>query len=85
MAGRSGGPSSTLSFFTPWTSEYGGQRERRGSNISLSSFVGALGIGPKYLLDEYAILDSRYWEKDNTVMWVSYLEFFTMAPLSYMW
>lgn len=50
------------------------------------SFVGALGIGPKYLLDEYAILDSRYWvEKDTVVMWICYLEFFTMAPLSYMW
>ena len=84
MAGRSGGPSSTLSFFTPWTSEYG-VSGRDGGRIFLSSFVGALGIGPKYLLDEYAILDSRYWEKDNTVMWVSYLEFFTMAPLSYMW
>lgn len=56
------------------------------SEHHLFSFVGALGVGPKYLLDEYAILDSRYWvEKDNTVMWVSYLEFFTMAPLSYLW
>lgn len=56
-------------------------------SISFSySFVGALGIGPKYLVDEYAILDSRYWvEKDNTVMWVSYMELFTMAPLSYLW
>jgi hypothetical protein len=49
-------------------------------------FVGSLGVGPKYLVDEYAILDSRYWvERDNTVMWVAYLEFFTMAPLSYLW
>lgn len=50
------------------------------------SFVGALGIGPKYLLDEYAVLDTRYWVlKDPVVAWVSYQEFFIMAPLSYMW
>ena len=57
------------------------------THLSLSlSFVGAHGIGPKYLVDEYAVLDSRYWpERDNTVMWVSYLEFFAMIPLSYMW
>ena len=49
------------------------------------SFVGALGIGPKFLLDEFAMLDSRWPEKDNTVMWVCYMGFFTMVPLCYMW
>ena len=49
------------------------------------SFVGVLGIGPKYLLDEFAVLDSRWAEKDTTVMSVCCMGFFTMVPLAYMW
>ena len=43
-------------------------------------------MGPKYLVDEYAILDSRYWVvQDACVTIVSALEFFVMAPLCYLW
>ena len=43
-------------------------------------------MGPKYLVDEYAVLDTRYWvEKDNGIMWISYIELFAMVPLSYLW
>lgn len=49
-------------------------------------FVGGFGIGPKYLVDEYAILDTRYWVlQDPMVMWVCYQEFFIMLPLEYIW
>lgn len=49
-------------------------------------FVGGLGVGPKYLVDEYAILDTRYWAlADPTVAWVCYLEFFVMMPLELLW
>lgn len=50
------------------------------------SFVGALGVGPKYLLDEYAILDTRYWVlKNPCIMWVSYSEMFIQLPLEFAW
>ncbi len=50
------------------------------------SLVGGYGVGPKYLVDEYAVLDSRYWVlQDATVMWVCYQEFFIMLPLEYLW
>ncbi len=49
-------------------------------------FVGTLGIGPKYLVDEYAVLDSRYWVvQDTTVTIVSSLEFLVMGPMCYLW
>ena len=45
-----------------------------------------MGRGPKYLSDEYAVLDSRYWVlKDPIVMWVTYHEFFVMMPLCFLW
>ena len=48
--------------------------------------VGGLGIGPKYLVDEYAILDARYWVlSDSLVAWVCYQEFFIMMPLELIW
>lgn len=48
--------------------------------------VGGLGIGPKYLVDEYAILDARYWVLGHSlVAWVCYLEFFIMMPLELLW
>ena len=50
------------------------------------SLVGALGRGPKYLVDEYAILDSRYWPLDHpTVAWISYVELIIMIPLCFFW
>ena len=49
-------------------------------------FVGGLGVGPKYLVDEYAVLDARYWVlKDPMVAWVCYAEFFIMMPLEIIW
>ncbi len=43
-------------------------------------------MGPKYLVDEYAILDARYWVlQDPTVAWVCYLEAFVMIPLCFFW
>ena len=43
-------------------------------------------MGPKYLVDEYAILDTRYWAlADPMVAWVCYLEFFVMMPLALVW
>lgn len=49
-------------------------------------FVGALGVGPKYLVDEYAVLDTRYWVlKDPCIMWVSYSEMFIQLPLEFAW
>lgn len=54
--------------------------------VLIHSFVGGFGVGPKYLVDEYAVLDSRYWVlQDPMVMWVCYLEFFVMLPLEYIW
>lgn len=51
-----------------------------------SRFVGGLGVGPKYLVDEYAVLDARYWVlKDPMVAWVCYAEFFIMMPLEVIW
>lgn len=48
--------------------------------------VGGFGIGPKYLVDEYAVLDSRYWVLgDSMVAWVCYQEFFIMMPLELIW
>lgn len=50
------------------------------------SFVGALGRGPKYLVDEYAVMDTRYWPLDDpTVAWISYLELVVYVPLCYFW
>lgn len=50
------------------------------------SFVGALGVGPKYLVDEYAVYDTRYWVlKDPMVTWIAYQELFIMLPLEYVW
>ena len=52
----------------------------------LYSFVGALGRGPKYLVDEYAVMDTRYWPLDDpTVAWISYLELAVYVPLCYFW
>lgn len=52
----------------------------------LSRFVGGWGIGPKYLVDEYAVLDTRYWVLgDSMVAWVCYQEFFIMMPLELIW
>ena len=53
---------------------------------STHSWVGVFGLGPKYLVDEYAVLDTRYWVLQETlVMWVTYHEFFVMLPLEYIW
>ena len=50
------------------------------------SIIGVYGVGPKYLVDEYAVLDSRYWvTQDATVMMVSLTEFYVMAPLCIFW
>ena len=50
------------------------------------SIIGVYGVGPKYLVDEYAVLDSRYWvTQDATVMLVSLTEFYVMAPLCIFW
>ena len=44
------------------------------------------GVGPKYLVDEYAILDSRYWVLQSPdVMTICVMEFYIMTPLCYMW
>jgi hypothetical protein len=49
-------------------------------------FVGTLGYGPRYLVDEYGVLDTRYWVvQDPCVTIVSFLEFFVMCPLCYLW
>lgn len=49
-------------------------------------FVGFLGWGPKYLSDEYAVLDTRYWPlQDPVVAWISYTELVIMLPLCFMW
>ncbi|XP_064392724.1 uncharacterized protein LOC135340333 isoform X3 [Halichondria panicea] len=48
--------------------------------------VGALGRGPKYLTDEYAILDARYWPlNDPSVTWISNVELVVMLPLCFFW
>ena len=48
--------------------------------------MGALGVGPKYLVDEYAVYDTRYWVlKDPMVTWIAYQELFIMLPLEYVW
>ncbi|XP_064392725.1 uncharacterized protein LOC135340335 [Halichondria panicea] len=48
--------------------------------------VGALGRGPNYLTDEYAIMDTRYWPLDDpTVTWISNVEFVVMLPLCFFW
>ena len=44
------------------------------------------GIGPKYMVDEYAILDSRYWATQSPdVMAICVMEFYIMTPLCFMW
>ena len=48
--------------------------------------IGMYGVGPKYLVDEYAILDSRYWVLQSPdVMAICVMEFYIMTPLCYMW
>lgn len=50
------------------------------------SFVGTNGRGPKYLVDEYAVMDTRYWpEDDPAVTWISIVELIIMIPLCYFW
>lgn len=50
------------------------------------SIVGALGRGPKYLSDEYAVMDTRYWPTDEpAVTWISYMELVIYIPLCYAW
>ena len=50
------------------------------------SVVGALGRGPKYLSDEYAVMDTRYWPLDDpAVAWISYIELAIMIPLCFAW
>ena len=50
------------------------------------SFVGSCGRGPKYLIDEYAVMDTRYWpEDDPAVTWISIVEIVIMTPLCYLW
>ncbi len=50
------------------------------------SFVGALGRGPKYLSDEYAVMDTRYWPlHEPTVAWISLIELVIDLPLCYYW
>ena len=52
----------------------------------LFSFVGTCGRGPKYLIDEYAVMDTRYWpEDDPAVTWISIVEILIMTPLCYIW
>ena len=52
----------------------------------LFSFVGSCGRGPKYLVDEYAVMDTRYWpEDDPAVTWISIVELVIMIPLCYLW
>ena len=52
----------------------------------LFSFVGTCGRGPKYLVDEYAVMDTRYWpEDDPAVTWISIVEIVIMTPLCYLW
>ena len=47
---------------------------------------GLYGIGWKYMVDEYAILDSRYWAtRDPAVMTIAILELYIMYPLSIFW
>ena len=54
--------------------------------INTFSFVGSRGRGPKYLVDEYAVMDTRYWpEDDPAVAWISIVELFIMIPLCYLW
>ncbi|XP_003385787.1 PREDICTED: 3-beta-hydroxysteroid-Delta(8),Delta(7)-isomerase-like [Amphimedon queenslandica] len=49
-------------------------------------FVGTLGYGPRYMVDEYSVLDTRYWVvQDVCVTIVSFLEFIVMAPLCFFW
>jgi len=48
--------------------------------------IGTTGMGPKYLADEYAVLDSRYWPtKDSGVMIISLIELIIMGPLCICW
>ena len=55
-------------------------------NIFFLSLVGSQGIGPKYLVDEYAILDTRYWVlADPCVTIVSVLEAIVMIPFCFLW
>lgn len=50
------------------------------------SFVGALGRGPKYLTDEYAVMDIRYWPTDDPwLTWIAYMELIAYVPLCYFW
>lgn len=54
--------------------------------LSTDSIVGALGRGPKYLSDEYAIMDTRYWPTDEpAVIWISNIEVVIMIPLCFAW
>ena len=66
------------------------QKLLTGSNNSLRltsyRFVGSFGRGPKYLSDEYAVMDTRYWPLDDpTVAWISYVEAGIMVPLCFLW
>ena len=54
--------------------------------LFLSRLVGTLGFGPKYLVDEYSILDTRYWVTfDPCVTIVSSLEAVVMIPFCFLW
>ena len=55
-------------------------------HMYMDGLIGTFGIGPKYLADEYAVLDSRYWPlKDSGVMIISFIELFIMGPLCICW
>ena len=48
--------------------------------------IGAFGVGPKYLVDEYAVVDTRYWPlQDPCVTVISLTELLIMAPLCFFW
>ena len=50
------------------------------------NLVGIFGYGPKYIVDEYAVLDTRYWVlSDPCVTMVSVLELTVMLPMCYLW
>jgi cholestenol delta-isomerase len=52
----------------------------------MDGVIGVYGVGPKYLVDEYAVLDARYWVlQDGTVRMISLTEFYVMAPLCILW
>ena len=48
--------------------------------------IGLYGIGWKYMVDEYAVLDSRFWAtRDPAVTIVAVMELYIMYPLSIVW